>query len=37
MNDVPIIQGEKVILRQPIDRDVDDYLQIETHPELVRM
>ncbi|WP_350019355.1 GNAT family N-acetyltransferase [Priestia flexa] len=37
MNGVPIIQGEKVILRQPIDRDVDDYLQIETHPDLVRM
>ncbi|AQX54789.1 hypothetical protein BC359_11055 [Priestia flexa] len=37
LNHALIIQGDTVLLRQPIDRDVDDYLQIETHPELVRM
>ncbi|MBN8434988.1 GNAT family N-acetyltransferase [Priestia flexa] len=37
LNHAPIIQGDTVLLRQPIDRDVDDYLQVETHPELVRM
>jgi [ribosomal protein S5]-alanine N-acetyltransferase len=37
MNEAPEIQGPKVLLRQPIESDVNDYLSIEASKELLRM
>ncbi|SFC40462.1 Protein N-acetyltransferase, RimJ/RimL family [Bacillus sp. OV322] len=37
MNEAPMIKGDKVLLRQPIERDVIDYLKIEVNKELERM
>ncbi|OZM57574.1 GNAT family N-acetyltransferase [Lottiidibacillus patelloidae] len=37
MNQAPVIKGENVLLRQPIDSDVEDFLKVEVNEELVRM
>lgn len=37
MNEAPLIQGNRVILRQPVDSDIMDYLNVEPNKELVRM
>ena len=37
MNESPTIKGNKVILRQPIDQDVQDYYKCGADPELTRM
>jgi RimJ/RimL family protein N-acetyltransferase len=37
MNAAPVIQGKKVLLRQPIESDVMDYYNVETSKELIRM
>jgi [ribosomal protein S5]-alanine N-acetyltransferase len=37
MNEAPPIKGEKILLRQPIESDVDDFLKVETTEELIRM
>jgi ribosomal-protein-alanine N-acetyltransferase len=37
MNEAPIIKGNKVLLRQPIESDVIDYLNVEVNEELERM
>jgi len=37
MNKVPIIKGNLVLLRQPVESDVSDYLSIEASEELLRM
>jgi RimJ/RimL family protein N-acetyltransferase len=37
LNESPTIIGDTVILRKPIDQDVQDYLQCGSDPELTRM
>jgi ribosomal-protein-alanine N-acetyltransferase len=37
MNVAPVIQGNKVLLRQPIERDVMDYYGVKISKELIRM
>jgi ribosomal-protein-alanine N-acetyltransferase len=37
MNVAPVIQGNKVLLRQPIERDVMDYYSVKISKELIRM
>jgi [ribosomal protein S5]-alanine N-acetyltransferase len=37
MNVAPVIQGNKLLLRQPIESDVMDYYNVETSKELIRM
>ncbi|MGP4038292.1 GNAT family N-acetyltransferase [Gracilibacillus sp. D59] len=37
MNNAPTISGNKVILRQPIESDIEDYLNIDHNLELIRM
>lgn len=37
MNEAPIIKGNKVILRQPIESDITDYYNVEVSKELRRM
>ncbi|TFB22124.1 N-acetyltransferase [Filobacillus milosensis] len=37
INAAPIIKGKNIILRQPIEQDVEDYLSVAISPELVRM
>jgi [ribosomal protein S5]-alanine N-acetyltransferase len=37
VNEAPVIKGNKVLLRQPVESDVIDYLNVEVNTELVRM
>lgn len=37
MNKAPVIQGNTVLLRQPIDSDVTDYFKVEVSEELIKM
>lgn len=37
VNEAPLIKGNKVILRQPIESDVLDYFHVEVSTELIRM
>lgn len=37
MNEAPLIKGNKVLLRQPIEKDLVDFLSVEVNEELVRM
>ncbi|MGI2328479.1 GNAT family N-acetyltransferase [Planococcus sp. YIM B11945] len=37
MNQVPPMKGKNVLLRQPIEKDVMDYFNVEVNLELVRM
>lgn len=37
MNEAPSIQGRKILLRQPIEKDVTDFLRVDESEELVRM
>ncbi|HZH61720.1 MAG TPA: GNAT family protein [Metabacillus sp.] len=37
MNEAPIIKGGKVLLRQPIESDLMDFLKVDVNKELVRM
>ncbi|WP_368505050.1 GNAT family N-acetyltransferase [Alkalihalophilus sp. As8PL] len=37
MNKAPLITGKRVVLRQPVESDVSDYLNVEENKELVRM
>jgi [ribosomal protein S5]-alanine N-acetyltransferase len=37
MNKAPLIKGNNVLLRQPIDSDVEDYYKVKIDEELVRM
>lgn len=37
MNEAPVIKGSKVLLRQPIESDLADYINVEVNKELIRM
>ena len=37
MNEAPVIKGSTLLLRQPIESDVLDYLSVEVNEELIRM
>lgn len=37
MNEAPFIKGSKVLLRQPIESDLADYINVEVNKELIRM
>ena len=37
MNESPLIKGNKVLLRKPIESDVDDYFNCDRSKELIRM
>jgi len=37
LNEAPIIKGGKVLLRQPIESDLMDFLKVDVNKELVRM
>lgn len=37
LNEAPTIKGSKVLLRQPIESDLMDYLNVDVNKELIRM
>jgi RimJ/RimL family protein N-acetyltransferase len=37
MNQSPLLEGKRVLLRKPVRQDVEDRMECGRHPEIVRM